>query len=113
MSDFLPNNRQLREMLIFFSQSERTAAGGNRKIKNVYGDTALSEKMCCDWFHRIKHSNLYVDDRLCEGKTKSLHDAESETLLDQYSCQMQKRLALALEATCQAICKRLNALGMN
>ena len=54
MSDFVPNNRHMREVLIFFFHSKKTAAEAHRELQKVYGDAALSETTCRDWFRRFK-----------------------------------------------------------
>ena len=46
MSDFVPNNRHLREVLIFFFHSKKTAAEAHRELQKFYGDAALSETTC-------------------------------------------------------------------
>jgi len=114
MSDFVPNNRHLREVLIFFFHSKKTAAvcEAHRELQKVYGDAALSETTCRDWFRRFKDGDFDVDDRPREGRPKTFKDAELEALLDEDPCQTQEELASALEVTRQAISKRLHALGM-
>ena len=41
MSDFVPNNRHLWEVSIFFFHSKETAAEAHRELEKVYGDAAL------------------------------------------------------------------------
>ena len=41
MSDFMPNNRHLREVLIFFFHSKKKVAEAHREIQKFYGDAAL------------------------------------------------------------------------
>ena len=107
MSDFVPNNRHLREVLIFFFHSKKTAAEVYRGLQKVCGDAALSETTCRDWFHRFKDGDFNVDDHPREGMPKTIEDAELEALLDEDSCQTQEELASALGVTRQAISKRL------
>ena len=76
MSDFVPNNRHLREVLIFFSYSKKTVAEAHRELQKVYGDAVLSEKTCRDWFHRFKDGDFDVDDRPREGRPKTFEDAD-------------------------------------
>ena len=76
MSDFMPNNRHLREMLIFFFHSKKTAAEVHRELQKVYGDAALSETTCRDWFRRFKHGDFDVDDRPREWRPKTFEDAD-------------------------------------
>ena len=76
MSDFVPNNRHLREVLIFFFHSKKTATEAHRELQKVYGDIALSETTCRSWFRRFKDGDFDVDDRLCEGRPKTFKDAD-------------------------------------
>ena len=112
ISDFVPNNCHLREVLIFFTHSKKTAAKAHRELQKVYRDAALSETTCRDWFRCFKDGDFDVDDHPREGRPKAFEDAELEALLDEDPCQTQEELALALGVTRQAIYKRLYALGM-
>ena len=82
MSDFVPNNRHLREVLIFFFHSKKAAAEAHRELQKVYGDAALSDTTCCDWFRRFEDGDFDVNDR-----PKTFEDAELEALLDEDPCQ--------------------------
>ena len=110
ISDFVPNNRHLRKVLIFFLHSKKTAAEAHRELQKVYWDDAPSETTCRDWFRRFKDGDFHVDDHPREGRPKTFEDAELEALLDEDSCQTQEDLASALGVTHQAISKRLHAL---
>lgn len=112
MSDYVPNNRHLREVLIFFYHSKKTAAEAHRELRKVYGDAAPSETTCRDWFRRFKDGDFDVADRPREGRPKTFEDSELEALLDEDSAQTQEELASTLGVTRQAISKRLHALGM-
>ena len=76
MSDFVPNNRHLREVLIFFFHSKKTATEAHRELQKVYGDAALSETTCRDWLHCFKNGDFDVDDRPREGRPKTFEDAD-------------------------------------
>ena len=102
ISDFVPNNRHLREVLIFFFHLKKTAAEAHREHQKVYGDAALSETTCCDWFRRVKGGDFDVDDRPREGRPKTFEDSKLKALLDEDPCQTQEELASALRVT-QAI----------
>ena len=76
MSDFVPNNRHLSKVLIFSFHSKKTAAEAHRELQKVYGDAALSETTCRDWFRRFKDGDFDVDDRPREGRSKPFEDAD-------------------------------------
>ncbi|KAL3289570.1 hypothetical protein HHI36_022984 [Cryptolaemus montrouzieri] len=92
MFDFVPNNRHLREVSIFFFHSKKTAAEAHRELQKVYGDAALRPSR--------------------EGRPKIFEDAELEVLLDEDPCQTKVEFASVLGFTREAISKRLHALGM-
>ena len=76
MSDFVPNNRHLREVLICFFHSKKTVAEAHRELQKVYGDAALNETTWHDWFCRFKDGDFNVDDRPREERPKTLEDAD-------------------------------------
>ena len=76
MSDFVPNNRNLRVVLIFFFHSKKTAAEAHRELQKVYRDAALSETTCRDWFRHFKDGDFDVDDCALEGRPKTFEDAD-------------------------------------
>ena len=77
MSDFVPNNRHLRKVLIFFPYSKKTAAVAHRELQKVHGDAALSKTTCRDWlFRHFKDGDVDVDDRPRKGRTKTFEDVK-------------------------------------
>ena len=76
MWDFVPNNRHLWEVLIFFFHSKETADEAHRELQKIYGDASLSETTCCDWFRRFKDGDFDVDDRPRQGRSKTFEDAD-------------------------------------
>ena len=76
MSDIVPNNRHLREVLNFFFHSKKTAAKAHRELQKVYGDAALGETTCRNWFRRFKDGDFDVDGCPREGRPKTFEDAD-------------------------------------
>ena len=76
MSDFVPNNGHLREVLIFFNHLKKTAAEAHRELQKVYGDSALCEETYRDWFCRFKNGDFDVDDYPRKGRLKTFEDAD-------------------------------------
>ena len=93
MSDFVPNNSHLREVLLFYFHSKKTAAEVHRELQKVYGDAALSKTTFRDRFRRLKDGDFDIDDRKREGRPKTFEDTDLEALLDENPCQTQEELA--------------------
>ena len=90
MLSFEPNKRHLRELLIYFFNSKKTAVDVHRLLVETYGEAALSERSCREWFQMFKNGEFYVEDKERSGRPKVYEDAELEALFDQDSGQMQE-----------------------
>lgn len=112
MSSFEPNKRHLRELLIYFFNLKKSATEAHRLLVEAYGEAALSERSCREWFQKFKNGEFDIEDKKRSGRPKVYEDAELEALLNQDSCQTQEELAFTLGVTQQAISHRLKSLGM-
>ena len=50
MSVYEQNSRHLREVLIFCFNMKKSAAEAHRMLSNTYGEAAISERTCREWF---------------------------------------------------------------
>ena len=60
MSDFVPNNRDLREVLILFFHSKKTSAEAHRELQKVYGDAVPRKTTRHDWLCRFKDGDFDI-----------------------------------------------------
>ncbi|GFX03886.1 mariner Mos1 transposase [Trichonephila clavipes] len=65
-------------------------------LSNTYGEAAISERTCREWFQRFKNGDFEVEDQHGGGREKVFEDAELEALLDQDSYQTQQELSGSL-----------------
>ena len=77
----------------FLLQFEKNEAEAHRMLSETYGDAALSERTCREWFQRFKNGDFDVEDKHGGGREKTFKDEQLETLLDEDSCQTQEELA--------------------
>ena len=84
MLRFEPNKRHLRELLIYFFNLKKSAV--HRLLVEAYGDAALSERSCHEWFQKFKNGEFDVEDNERSGRPKVYEDAELEALFDEDSC---------------------------
>ena len=104
MSVYKPNSRHLREVLIFCFNMKKSAET-HRMLSNIkcsYGEAAISERTCREWFQHFKNGDFDVEDRHSGGREKVFEVAELEALLER---QNQEELARSLRVTQQAISK--------
>ncbi len=58
MSVYEPNSRHLREVLIFCFNMKKSET--HRMLSNTYGEAAISERTCREWFQRFKNGDFDV-----------------------------------------------------
>ena len=81
-------------------------------LSNTYGEAAVNERPCREWFQRIKSGVFNVEDRHGGGEEKIFEDSELEVLFAGDSCQTREKLAESLRVTQQDISKRLKPMRM-
>ncbi|KAG5322818.1 MOS1T transposase, partial [Pseudoatta argentina] len=94
MSIFVPNKVYLRGILLHYFIQKKSAAEAHRILVQTYGDNALSDTTCRDWFRRFKNNDFQLEDKERSGAPKKFQDKELEQLLDESRellLQRQKR----------------------
>ncbi|KAG5319839.1 MOS1T transposase, partial [Pseudoatta argentina] len=92
MSIFVPNKVYLRGILLHYFIQKKSAAEAHRILVQTYGDNALSDTTCRDWFRRFKNNDFQLEDK-----------ERSQTLSE---------LGEILQVDESSVSKRLKGLGM-
>jgi len=80
-------------------------------LVEAYGDNALSETTCRDWFRRFNDDNFDLSDKKRENRPRKFEDCQLQALLDEDDTQSQKILAEQLGVSQATISMRLHAMG--
>lgn len=111
MLKFEPNSHHLRTVLLHFFIVKKNASEAHRMLVEAYGEHALSETACRDWFRRFESGDFDLSNKDRGRPTKKFEDAELQALLDEDSTQTEKQLAETLEVAQSTISERLKAMG--
>ncbi|KAG5327632.1 MOS1T transposase, partial [Pseudoatta argentina] len=84
----------------------------HRILVQTYGDNALSDTTCRDWFRRFKNNDFQLEDKERSGAPKKFQDKELEQLLDEDPSQTLSELGKILQVDESTVSKRLKGLGM-
>ncbi|KAG5323182.1 MOS1T transposase, partial [Pseudoatta argentina] len=112
MSIFVPNKVYLRGNLLHYFIQKKSAAEAHRILVQTYGDNALSDTTCRDWFRRFKNNDFQLEDKERSGAPKKFQDKELEQLLDEDPSQTLSELGKILQVDESTVLKRLKGLGM-
>ncbi|KAG5319700.1 MOS1T transposase, partial [Pseudoatta argentina] len=109
---FVPNKMYLRGILLHYFIQKKSAAEAHRILVQTYGDNALSDTTCRDWFRRFKNNDFELEDKERSGAPKKFQDKELEQLLDEDPSQTLSELGKILQVDESTVSKRLKGLGM-
>lgn len=112
MSTFVPNKVYLRGILLHYFIQNKSAAEAHRILVETYGDNALSDTTCRDWFRRFKNNDFKLEDKERSGAPKKFEDKELEEILDADRSQTLAELGKTLQVDESTVSKRLKVLGM-
>ncbi|KAG5325487.1 MOS1T transposase, partial [Pseudoatta argentina] len=112
MSKFVPNKAYLRGILLHYFIQKKSAAEAHRILVQAYGDNALSDTTCRDWFRRFKNNDFELEEKERSGAPKTFQDKELEQLLDEGPSQTLSELGKILQVDESTVSKRLKGLGM-
>ena len=96
MANFVPEKVFMLGVLLHYFNMKKTAAESHRILVEVYGEHALAERTCQEWFARFKSGDFGLEDEEHPGQAKKFEDEELEALLDEDCCQTQEELAESL-----------------
>ena len=71
MSSSEPGKRHLRELLNDFFHLKKSAAEAHRLLVEAYGEAALSERSCREWFRKFKNGEFDVEKKVNSTSGKS------------------------------------------
>ena len=113
MFTFVPNKVYLRGILLHYFIPKKSAADAHGIVVETYGDNALSDTTCRDWFRRFKNNDFKLEDKERSGAPKKFEDKElDKELLDEDRSQTLAELGKTLQVDELTVSKRLKALGM-
>ena len=107
ISTFVPNKVYLRGILLHYFIQNKAAAEAYRILVETYGDNALSDTPCRDWFRRFKNNDFKLEDKERSGTPKKFEDKELEEILDEDRSQTLAELGKTLQVDESTVSKRL------
>jgi len=90
---------------------KKNASESHRLLVEAYGEHALSQRQCLNWFNKFKKGDFDVRNEERGRPPKKFEDAELQALLDEDDGQTQQQLAAQLNVTQQYVSERLKAMG--
>lgn len=97
-------------MLYEFHQG-KNATQAAVSICSVYGDNAVSVRVCQNWFGRFKSGDFNLNDHERSGRPQELEADDLQALLDEDPRQSTRELAARLNVGQSTVLRRLHDMG--
>jgi len=102
----------LQGILLHYFIQKKSAAEAHRILVETYGNHALSETICRDWFTRFRNNDFDIKDKERSGGPKKFEGEESEALLHEDLVQTLADFVESLEIDHTTVSKYLKVSGM-
>ncbi|GBP28275.1 Mariner Mos1 transposase [Eumeta japonica] len=112
MSTFVPNKVYLQGILLHYYIQKKSAAEAHTIFAETFGDNALSDTTCRNWFRHFKNNHFELENKERSGAPKIFEDEKLEELLNQDRCPMLSELGKTLQVDESTVSKRIKVLGM-
>ena len=114
MSTFVPNKVYLLGILLHYFILNKSAAEAHRiaVVAETYGNNALSDTICRDWFLRFKNNDFKLEDKERSGAPKKFEDKELKKILDEDRSQMLTEIGKTSQVDESTVSKGFKVLGM-
>ncbi|EZA53808.1 Histone-lysine N-methyltransferase SETMAR [Ooceraea biroi] len=90
------NNVHYRHILLYYFKKSKRAAKAHKKICRVYGDDALTERVCQKWFAKFRSGDFDVNDAPRSGRPIEIDSSNVKAIIDKNPSQSVREIATAL-----------------
>ena len=100
-----------RHLMLFYYRKGKNATETCRKICHVYGENAVTERVCQKWFARFRKGNFSVRDAPRSGRPKMIDSDQMKAVVEQ-DCRLTTReIADILKISKSSVENELHKLG--
>ena len=100
-----------RHILLFYFRKGKNASQARKKLCALYGDEALKERQCQNWFDKFRSSDFSLKDEKRSGRTVEVDDDLIEAIIDSDRHSTTREIAEKLHVSHTCIENHLKQLG--
>ena len=98
---------QYRHILLFYFRKGKNASQAHKKLCAVYGDEALKERQCRNWFDKFRSGDFSLKDEKRSGCSVEVDDDLIEAIIDSDHHSTTREIAEKLHVSRTCIENRL------
>lgn len=98
-------------ILLFYFRKGKNASQAHKKLCDVYGDEALKERQCQNWFAKFRSGDFSLKDEKRSGRPVEVDDAQIKAIIDSDRHSTTREIADKLHVSHTCIENHLKQLG--
>ena len=100
-----------RHILLYYFRKGVNASKAHKKLCAVYGDEALKERQCQNWFAKFRSGDFSLKDKERSGHPVVVDDDQIKAVIDDDRYSSARNIAKKLNVSHTCIQNRLRRLG--
>ncbi|XP_014482319.1 PREDICTED: histone-lysine N-methyltransferase SETMAR-like [Dinoponera quadriceps] len=76
------NNEHFRHILLFYFRKGKNAAQAAKKLRDVYGEEALKERQCRNWFDKFRSGDFLLKDEQRSDRPLQADDDQIKAIIE-------------------------------
>lgn len=105
------NKQYFRCLMLFYFRKGKNATQAKKKICAVYGDDAVSERVCQNWFAKFRAGDTTCEDGERLGRPLVADDNQIRTLIENNHHYTTREIAEIINVSHQTVANHLHTLG--
>lgn len=100
-----------RHISLYYFKKGNRAADVPKKIYRLYGDDALTERVCQKWFAKFRSGNFSMNDASRSGRSTEIESDDIKAIVDVNPTQTVREIATRLKISHTSVEKHLHKIG--
>ena len=75
-------NEHFRHILLFYFRKGKNAAQAAKKLRDVYGEEALKDRQCRNWFDKFRSGDFSLKDEKRSDRPNEVDDDQVKTIIE-------------------------------
>ncbi|XP_073967892.1 histone-lysine N-methyltransferase SETMAR-like [Bombus fervidus] len=100
-----------RHILLYYFRKGKNASQAHKKLRAVYGNEALKERQCQNWFAKFRSGDFSLKNAQRSGSPVEVDETHIKAIIDSDRHSTAREIAEKLNVSHTCIAKRLKQLG--
>ena len=74
-------NEHFRHILLFYFRKGKNVAQAAKQLRDVYGEEALKDRQCQNWFGKFRSGNFLLEDEQRSGQPNEVDDNKIKAII--------------------------------